>query len=106
MGIGIGCSLSYRPTEQRTGASSPVLRRTKRFFKRHPELISQYEKILRLLEINPTHPSLRLHSLGGKLQSLYSVSINMTYRISLEFSIHEDAVVLVNVGSHDEIHRP
>ena len=82
------------------------IRRAKRFFKRHPELISQYEKALRLLEINPTHPSLRLHSLGGKLQGLYSVSINITYRISLEFMIHEDAVVLVNVGSHDEVYRP
>ena len=82
------------------------IRRAKRFFKQHPELISQYEKTLRLLEINPTHPSLRLHSLGGKLQGLYSVSINVTYRISLEFTIQEDAVVLVNVGSYDEIYRP
>ena len=81
------------------------IRRAKRFFRRHPELISQYEKTLRLLELNPSHPSLRLHSLGGKLQGLYSVSINMTYRISLEFTIHEDSVVLVNVGSHDEIYR-
>ena len=80
------------------------IRRAKRFFRRHPELISQYEKTLRLLELNPSHPSLRLHSLGGKLQGLYSVSINMTYRISLEFTIHEDSVVLVNVGSHDEIY--
>ena len=81
------------------------VRRAKRFFKRHPELILQYEKTLRVLEINPSHPSLRLHSLGGKLKALYSVSINMTYRISLEFIIQEDSVVLVNVGSHDEIYH-
>jgi mRNA-degrading endonuclease YafQ of YafQ-DinJ toxin-antitoxin module len=81
------------------------IRRAKRFFRRHPELISQYEKTLRLLEINPSHPSLRLHSLGGKLQGLYSVSINMTYRVSLEFTIQEDSIVLVNVGSHDDIYR-
>lgn len=80
------------------------IRRAKRFFKRHPELLSQYEKTLRLLELNPSHPSLRLHRLGGKLDGLFSVSINMTYRLSLEFTIQEDKVVLVDVGSHDDIY--
>ena len=61
------------------------LRRVKKFIKKHPELISQYEKTLKLLEINPTHPSLRLHKLSGKLSELHSVSINISYRISVFF---------------------
>jgi len=38
-------------------------RRALRFLKRHPELKNQYAKTLALLEINPHHPSLRLHAL-------------------------------------------
>ena len=79
--------------------------RARKFAKRHPELLGQYEKILRLLEANPSHPSLRLHKLTGKLDGLYSVSINMTYRISLEFIIDDDTVIPVNVGTHDEAYR-
>ena len=81
------------------------IRRARKFAKRHPELLGQYEKTLRLLEANPSHPSLRLHKLTDKLDGLYSVSINMTYRISLEFIIDDDAVIPVNVGTHDEAYR-
>ena len=81
------------------------IRRAQKFAKRHPDLMGQYEKTLRLLEANPSHPSLRLHALGGKLESLYSVSINMTFRISLEFMIKDDTVIPVDVGTHDETHR-
>lgn len=55
--------------------------------------------------MNPEHPSLRLHKFGNKLAGLYSVSINMKYRISLEFIIQEDQVVPINIGSHDDIYR-
>ncbi len=52
--------------------------------------------------MNPSHPSLRLHKLGGKLDGLYSVSINMTYRIGIAFIVDEDTVIPVSVGTHDE----
>ncbi|OGU77140.1 MAG: plasmid stabilization protein [Ignavibacteria bacterium RBG_16_34_14] len=79
------------------------LRRVKKFIKKHPELISQYEKTLKLLEMNPTHPSLRLHKLSGKLSELHSVSINISYRISVYFLINEDKIIPVDIGSHDEV---
>ena len=79
------------------------IRRAKRFIKRHPDLLGQYEKTLRLLELNPSHPSLRLHKLSGKLDDLYSVSINISYRITLELLIREDTIVPVNIGSHDQV---
>ena len=81
------------------------IRRAQKFAKRHPDLLGQYEKTLRLLEANPSHPSLRLHKMGGTLEGLYSVSINMTYRISLEFIIKDDTVIPVDVGTHDETYR-
>ena len=79
--------------------------RARKFAKRHPKLVSQYEKTLKLLETNPSHPSLGLHKLSGKLEGLYSVSINKSYRISLEFIIHQDTIIPVDVGTHDEIYR-
>lgn len=79
-------------------------KRAARFIRRHPDLISQYEKTLKLLEINPFHPSLRLHRLKGRLSDLCSVSINIGYRITLEFILEEDTIIPVNVGKHEEVY--
>lgn len=75
-----------------------------KFLKKHPELKSQYIKTLKLLGINPSHPSLRMHKLEGKLSDLYSISINISYRITLEFIIENDEIIPVNVGSHSEVY--
>ncbi len=80
-------------------------KRVKRFAKQHPELKEQYRKTLHLLSQNPYHPSLRLHPLKGKLASLHSASINLSYRITLEMIITEKEIILVNVGSHDEVYQ-
>ena len=77
-------------------------RRAARFLRKHPQLASQYEKTLLLLEANPHHPSLRLHALQGRLAGLHSVSVNLSYRITLELLITESEIVPINVGSHDE----
>jgi mRNA-degrading endonuclease YafQ of YafQ-DinJ toxin-antitoxin module len=80
------------------------LKRTKKFIKKHPDLISQYEKTLKILEINPYHPSLRLHKLRGKLSELYSVAINISYRITIIFLIKDDKIIPIDIGSHDEVY--
>ncbi len=80
------------------------LKRAKKFIKKHPDLIFQYDKTLKLLEINPYHPSLRLHRLRGKLSELYSVSINISYRITIFFIIQDDKIIPIDIGSHDEIY--
>lgn len=79
-------------------------RRAARFLKRHPELRQPYLKTLQLLEANPFHPSLRAHALGGKLEGLHSVSINLSYRITLELLIQEGRIIPVNVGGHDAVY--
>lgn len=79
-------------------------KRAAKFLKRHPELTGQYEKTLKLLELDPLHPSLRLHQLKGKLKELSAVSINVSYRITLEFIMVEKEIILVNVGHHDEVY--
>jgi mRNA-degrading endonuclease YafQ of YafQ-DinJ toxin-antitoxin module len=77
------------------------VRRTRKFFRKHPELLSQYDKCLQLMEINPFHLSLRLHPLKGKLQGIYSISITLSYRLTIEFLIQEKEIIPINIGSHD-----
>ena len=79
-------------------------KRAARFLKRHPALRTQYLKTLQLLEANPHHPSLRLHALSGKLVGLQSVSINISYRITLELLIQNEEIIPVNVGDHDAVY--
>ncbi len=76
-------------------------RRAARFLKRHPELRPTYLKTLQLMEVNPMHPSLRLHALRGKFEGLHSVSINLSCRITLELLIQDQQIIPVNVGDHD-----
>ncbi len=80
-------------------------KRAKRFAKHHPELRGPYRKTLLLLAHDPYHPSLRIHPLKGKLAALHSVSINLSYRITLEMIITEKEIVLINVGNHDDVYQ-
>jgi mRNA-degrading endonuclease YafQ of YafQ-DinJ toxin-antitoxin module len=80
-------------------------RRALRFLRRHPELRETYRKTLLLLEANPYHPSLRLHALKGRLSGLHSVSINLSYRITLELLIEGRRLIPVDIGDHDTVYR-
>jgi len=79
-------------------------RREVRFLKKHPELKNMYAKTLHLLAANPTHPSLRLHPLRGTLQGIHSVSINLSYRITVELLIEDWQIIPINVGDHDAVY--
>ena len=79
-------------------------RRALRWLKKHPDLKPQYLKTLQLLEANPFHPSLRLHALSGKLQGIHSISINLSYRITLELLIQDGQIIPINVGDHDAVY--
>ena len=81
-----------------------LYQRAKKFLKKHPEIHSQYRKPLELLELNPYDPSLRLRSLQGRMSDLSSVSINISYRIVIEFIIEGDEILLVNIGKHDRVY--
>ena len=79
-------------------------KKAQRFLKRQPTIINQYKKCLELMKINPHHPSLRLHKLSGKLEGIYSVSINISYRITIDLVIQETMIIPISVGSHDEVY--
>ncbi len=80
------------------------LKKEKKFIKKHPELKERYKKTLSLLINNPHHPSLRLHKLQGKLSKYYSISITMSYRIVLDLIITDKEIILLDIGSHDEVY--
>ena len=80
------------------------VKRAAKFIRKHPELMSQYEKTLRLLELDPFHPVLRTHKLKGNLSDLYSVSINIGYRIAIDLIMEKRSIIPVDVGSHDEVY--
>lgn len=77
-------------------------RRAAKFIKRHPGAVKQYAKTLELLEVNPHHPSLRLHALKGRLEGLHSVSINLGFHITLEMIVSDAEIIPINVGDHEQ----
>lgn len=75
------------------------------------DFIRQFEKIpLSLQQVaskkqdifikNSFHPSLRLHGLKGRLLGLFSISINLDYRIIFKRKDSGD-VIFVSIGKHD-----
>lgn len=81
------------------------IKRAINFLKHQPHLTKQYEKTLKLLEVNPFHPSLRLHKLSGKLKGLHSVSINLSYQMTLHLLLEGKEIILINIGEHDLVYR-
>ena len=72
--------------------------------KKHPNIFNKYEKTIFILEQNPYHPSLRFHKLKGGLKEYFSVSIDLEYRINLDFIVIDKEIYLIDIGSHDEVY--
>jgi mRNA-degrading endonuclease YafQ of YafQ-DinJ toxin-antitoxin module len=79
-------------------------KRARRFLLQHPDVEKQYVKTLELLAINPHHPSLRLHALAGNMDGVHSVSINLSYRITLHLVIKDKTIIPINVGDHRTVY--
>lgn len=91
--------MSYAPV-----FTAQYIRRAGRFLKWHPELKLQYLKTLQLLEANPFHPGLRLHSLSGRFEGLHAVSINLAFRVTLELLMPEEKIIPVNISDRDAVY--
>ena len=63
----------------------------------------RFKQKLVLFQNNPFESSLRTHKLSGKLQELWSFSVEYDLRIVFYF-VDENKVVFVDIGSHDEIY--
>jgi len=53
----------------------------------------------KLFRDNPFHPSLRLHNLKGKLNGLWSISIDMKYRIIFK-AMEDGNILFISIGLH------
>ncbi len=84
--------------------TNAYIKRAKRFARKHPDIIPQYENTLKLLEMNPFHDSLELHKLKGKLSGHYAVSINIYYRICLDLISEGNKILLIDVGDHGDVY--
>jgi len=80
------------------------VRRARKFFIKHPEILGHYEKCLLLMASNPFHPSLRIHALQGKLKGLHSISITLSYRLTIEFLIDDKEIIPIDIGTHDRVY--
>ena len=80
-------------------------RRLARFVTAHPDLRGRLAQLFRDLEADPFQSHLRLHPLHGDLQGLHAVSVTHSYRITLTLRITASEIVLLDIGTHDEVYR-
>lgn len=85
-------------------ATEHYLRRSAKFLRKHPGLEARLEETLRILCEDPTHPSLDLRPLRGHLSGFHTVRIGPKYRIVLRLDREEGEILLINIGSHDEVY--
>lgn len=85
--------------------SAGFTRAAKRFALQHRELRGKFAAILRDLESDPFQPYLKYHHLTGKLKGVQAVSLTHSYRITLTVTITEKEIILLDIGSHDEVYR-
>ncbi len=85
--------------------SAGFTRSAEKFIKSHPDLRQKLAAILRDLENDPFQPHLRYHQLGGNLKGVKAVSITYSYRITLTIVVSDKEIILLDVGSHDEVYR-
>ena len=81
------------------------LRRLRRFLRKHPHLRDRYAQVVNDLKENPFAPHLGYHHLSGELKGTQAVSLTYDYRITLTVMITEKEIILLDVGSHDEVYR-
>lgn len=80
-------------------------RTARRFLRRHPDLDGVLADVLRQLETDPHAPRLRLHALHGRHLGTQAVSLTYEYRIVLVVRFTPKEIVLLDIGTHDEVYR-
>jgi mRNA-degrading endonuclease YafQ of YafQ-DinJ toxin-antitoxin module len=81
------------------------LRTARKFLQRHPDLAGVFEDVVRQLEVDPYVRRLRIHALQGKHRGKHAVSLTYEHRIVFVFRISQHEIVLLDVGSHDQVYR-
>jgi hypothetical protein len=53
---------------------------------------------------HPFQPKLKPHALVGKLEGMQAVSVTYSYRLTLLLKVTEREIVLLDIGTHDEVY--
>jgi addiction module RelE/StbE family toxin len=85
--------------------SEQFLRQANKFFKKHPDLRPRFATIFEALQKDPFQPGLGLYPLSGKLAGCHAIRSTYSYRITLTLLITEKEIILLDIGSHDEVYR-
>ncbi|MHB8913734.1 MAG: type II toxin-antitoxin system RelE/ParE family toxin [Minisyncoccota bacterium] len=73
-------------------------RRLVSFTKRHPE----FKEVIRELMRDIARGTCKKHALHGVMKGSYSARVSQSYR--LVFALEPDAVIFIDMGSHDEVY--
>ena len=84
--------------------TATFVRTARKFLNRHPELRETFRGTLERLVADPNTPSLKLHALSEKLNGKHAVRLTYAYRIILILLVTEKEVVLLDIGSHDDVY--
>ena len=84
----------------------------RRAFKRHtrnnPALQNRIFQVLDRLAEDPFYPTLKTHKLSGQLEGLWACWVEYDCRIVFAFEpdpdTGEDMIVLIDLGTHDEVY--
>jgi addiction module RelE/StbE family toxin len=85
--------------------SEQFLRQARKFFKKHPDLKPRFATVLAALQQDPFQASLGWHPLSGRLAGCHAVRLTYSYRITLTVMITDKEIILLDIGSHDEVYR-
>ena len=84
------------------------VRAFKRYSRKHPDLIKDIERTLKLLVEDPFAPLLETHKLKGKLAGSWACKVGYDLRIVFDFikkqGQGEDDILLLEMGSHEEVY--
>lgn len=84
--------------------TNTFIRTSRKFLRKHPDLEGIFKDILKKFQKNPNNPSLMLHRLKGKNKNKHTVSLSYSYHIVFILKIEGKEIILMDIGSHDEIY--
>ena len=84
--------------------SPQVQRYIAKAYKKNKKLEKLIEKQVKLFEDNPKHPSLRTHKITKGEQDSWSISINMSIRMTY-ILLDSQTALFVAIGTHEEVYK-
>ncbi|MFP4007123.1 MAG: type II toxin-antitoxin system YafQ family toxin [Spirulinaceae cyanobacterium] len=83
--------------------SSAFKRAYKKRIKGNEVVEKKFWQKLEIFILNPYDPRLKTHTLSGKLNDLWSFTVDYDERVLFYFT-ETDQAVFVDIGSHDEVY--